>query len=714
MRNVSVRFKMLASITVCTAALAAAVYWYMTRSAGDQAVQSAAEEARRLTTQIEEVRGYYSEHVVAVCRKQGMEAAPDYASKPNTVPLPATMVHELSDTLSGKGEGYTIRLYSRFPFLNRKDGGVKDDFEQEALRHLEANAKGEFWRREDVAGVPTVRFAVADVMSSESCVTCHNSHPESTKRDWKLGDVRGALEVAIPVARPLATAEGGARWVAGGIGLGLIGLLGVVAFLMERLIFRPLRGMGRAATALAAGDAAQTIDCRAHDEIGALGTAFQGSIAYLNRAADAARALSQGDLDFQLESQGDKDVLSQAFQELQRTVRALVAETTRLTASSRDGRLDRRGDAAEFRGAYRDLIAGINATLDAVLTPIDAAAAALLRLASGDLRARVEGDFKGDHARIQTAFNSAAEAMDAAVTPIDRNARALTEASGGLTAVSGRLSVAAEETSAQANVVSAAAEQVSRNVETASTSVGEMSASIKEIARNAHEAAQVAAVAVQGLQAANAAMARLGDSSTDVGKVVKVVTSIAEQTKLLALNATIEAARAGEAGQGFAVVANEVKELAKETARATEDIGRKIEAIQADTRDTLTAIAQISHVIGQVDDISNVIASAVEEQTATTTEISRNVTEAAKATAEIAQNITGVAEAAQQTAQSAGDGQQAAEDLARMAAELQALVGRYRCGLGTDGPVSPSSAHAAAARRERNHANGRALVGARG
>ena len=653
MRNLSVRFKVLATITAFTAALGAAVYWYMTRSAAEQTVESAADQARRLTTQMEEVRGYYSEHVIAVCRKQNIEATADYAAKPNAVPLPATMVHELSDELSGKGEGYTIRLYSRFPFLNRKDGGVKDGFEQDALHYLEANPKGEFWRREDVAGAPAVRFAVADVMTSESCVSCHNTHPDSVKRDWKLGDVRGALEVVIPIERPLAAARAGAAWVAGGIAVGLIGLLGVVAFLMERLIFRPLRRMGRAATALAAGDVDQTIDCRSRDEIGTLGTAFQGSIGYPNRIAGAARSLSQGDLDFALQSQSDKDILSRAFQELQRTVRGLVSETTRLTASSREGRLDRRGDAAEFQGAYRDLIAGINTTLDAVLTPIDAAAAALLRLASGDLAARVDGDFKGDHARIQRAFNSAAEAMDAAVAPIDRNARALSESSGGLTAVSARLSVAAEETSAQANVVSAAAEQVSRNVATASTSVGEMSASIKEIAQNAHEAAQVAAVAVQGVQSANAAMARLGDSSTEVGKVVKVVTSIAEQTKLLALNATIEAARAGEAGQGFAVVANEVKELAKETARATEDIGRKIEAIQADTRDALAAIGQISKVIAQVDGISNVIASAVEEQTATTTEISRNVTEAAKATAEIAQNITGVAEAAQLTAQSA-------------------------------------------------------------
>ena len=146
----------------------------------------------------------------------------------------------------------------------------------------------------------------------------------------------------------------------------------------------------------------------------------------------------------------------------------------------------------------------------------------------------------------------------------------------------------------------------------------------------------------------NATVAKLGESSAEIGNVIKVITSIAQQTNLLALNATIEAARAGEAGKGFAVVANEVKELAKQTAKATEDISRKIEAIQNDTKGAVEAIAQIGKIINQINDIQNTIASAVEEQTATTGEISRNVAEAAKGSNEIAQNITGVAQAAQQ------------------------------------------------------------------
>ncbi len=281
--------------------------------------------------------------------------------------------------------------------------------------------------------------------------------------------------------------------------------------------------------------------------------------------------------------------------------------------------------------------------------------------------------------------------MASAVGPIGHNALILAGSSEELAAVSRQLSAGAEETSRQAGGVSAAAEQVSRNAQAVATAVEEMSATVNEIAQNAGGAARVAAGAVRAAEAANATMAKLAESSAEVGNVVKVVASVAEQTKLLALNATIEAARAGEAGKGFAVVANEVKELAKETARATEDIGQKIEAIQRDARGAAGAITQIGAVVHQIHDMQATIASAVEEQTATTNEIARNIAEAAQGGAEISRGIAEVAQALRGTADGSAQTRQAAGELARVATELGRLVGQFHGAENEDeeGPASP-------------------------
>lgn len=276
------------------------------------------------------------------------------------------------------------------------------------------------------------------------------------------------------------------------------------------------------------------------------------------------------------------------------------------------------------------------------------------------------------------ALNKMKNNLRAIIQSMANNAQVVASSSEELSSTSQQMSANAEETSSQANVVSAAGEQVNRNLQTVATGSEEMSVSIKEIAKNATEAAKVATEAVRVATTTSATVNKLGESSAEIGQVMKVITSIAQQTNLLALNATIEAARAGEAGKGFAVVANEVKELAKQTAKATEDISSKIEAIQTDTKSAVDAIVMISSVIVQINDISSTIATAVEEQNATTNEMSRNVTEAARGASEISKNIAGVAEAAQSTSHGAGDSQKAAAQLAHMSTELRELVGQFK------------------------------------
>jgi methyl-accepting chemotaxis protein len=261
---------------------------------------------------------------------------------------------------------------------------------------------------------------------------------------------------------------------------------------------------------------------------------------------------------------------------------------------------------------------------------------------------------------------------------ISKNAESVSAAAEELTATSTTMSANAEETSAQAGVVAAASEEVGTNIQTVATGSEEMSASISEIANNATQAAKVSNEAVEIANKTNTTITTLGESSSEIGEVVKVITSIAEQTNLLALNATIEAARAGEAGKGFAVVANEVKELANQTAKATEEISGKVQTIQTDTGNAVQAIEEISNIINKINDISNTIASAVEEQSATTNEMTRNVSEAARGVGEIAQNISGVSTAAEETTQGSSQTKDAASELSKLAVDLQELVTKFK------------------------------------
>ena len=296
---------------------------------------------------------------------------------------------------------------------------------------------------------------------------------------------------------------------------------------------------------------------------------------------------------------------------------------------------------------------------------------------SGDLTGHLGFDGDDAVARVGQALDDLIAQFRASMSNIGGSAQTISASAEQLTSVSRAMENGASLTSERAESASGASVQISASIQTVATAAEEMTASIREIAKNATEAATVATSAVQVAGGAQETVASLGESSAQIGQVIKVITGIAQQTNLLALNATIEAARAGDAGKGFAVVANEVKELAKETAKATEDISGRIEAIQSDSHSAVAAISRIAEVIGRINDIQSTIASAVEEQTATTNEIARSVTEAAAGADGIASDITQVARAASENRAGAQDTLQSATDLSAIATELRALVDRF-------------------------------------
>ena len=264
------------------------------------------------------------------------------------------------------------------------------------------------------------------------------------------------------------------------------------------------------------------------------------------------------------------------------------------------------------------------------------------------------------------------------VSNLNEASSQLAAAASELNATASELSTSAEETNREAVSAAGASEEISRGVDAVATNSEEMNAAIKEIARNASEASAMSNSTLKQAHLTNNTILQLGQSSQDIGNVIKVISSIAQQTNLLALNATIEAARAGEAGRGFAVVANEVKELAKQTARATEEITGKINAIQRDTGAAVEAIGLIAGSIEKLNNIAGAIAASVEEQQATTNEMSRVVQDSAKGVSSISRNIKAVSEASSSTSSGASQCLTAAKQLAHLAESLREIVQRVQ------------------------------------
>jgi len=346
-------------------------------------------------------------------------------------------------------------------------------------------------------------------------------------------------------------------------------------------------------------------------------------------------------------------------------------------------------------------------------TEVEKLSFVMAEIANGDLTQNYEvAEADSDTQSTWSTFNNIATQVNTmcvnlreVMTLMRDNAGTLATSSEDLTTTAEKLEAGAGSTMAQSASVSSAAEEMSinmknmatsttqmtSNVQSVSSAIAEMTDSISEIAKNAEQASSVADNAANLAESSNKTIGQLGSAADEIGKVIEVIQDIAEQTNLLALNATIEAARAGDAGKGFAVVATEVKELAKQTAGATEDIRSRITGIQGSTQEVVHSIEEISKVIAEVNSVSTTIAAAVEEQSVTTKEIAKNVAqtseaaatistgvaESASASEEITRSITKVDSAAKNTASAATLTKKTGVSLSSLAGELQGLVGKF-------------------------------------
>lgn len=376
-----------------------------------------------------------------------------------------------------------------------------------------------------------------------------------------------------------------------------------------------------------------------------------------------------------------------------------------------DGDLDRKGKAEiaavrsmiRWAATVKYVIAALGLTTVIVIGVVIArglltSARQLQRISSGiaagDLTVRFDPT---GHDELNTAgieLNKAVESLSAMIVEVSQTCQTLSRTAETVGQMASALDQRASETDDRANAASAGSEEVSRSVTTLSTGAEEMSAAIKEISKNASEAASYAKTAVSTAQQSKETVARLDESSKEIGQVLKTITEIAEQTNLLALNATIEAARAGEMGKGFAVVASEVKSLATQTARATEDIALKINAVRTNTTEAVVAMDRVSDCVSRICEFQNTIASAVEEQTATTNEMTRSIAEAATGSGEIARNVSALAGSVQGVYEASKALREAVASVNDSAERLRAKVATFRTGNPTatpaGGPATPN------------------------
>lgn len=456
-------------------------------------------------------------------------------------------------------------------------------------------------------------------------------------------------------------------------------------------------------------------------------TMVAGHISVKKKAMACVAEFGRGNFNAPLERfPGKKAFINETIEELRKNLQEVNRTVGTLIEAAKAGRLEARGDHRNLQGDWASLVKGLNELIDAVVHPINDVQRVMGQIEQGDLTARIHATYQGDFQKLAQAINNSATRLSQVLTDISAASNTLASSADELTATASSMSQTAEQMSLQAhgaaagteqaganvksiaaaleemsantNTVATASEEVSANLRTVgaaveqmsanmktiaasteqmnasvhsvATAIEEMSVSLNEVSKNSNQAATVAHRAATNAQTTAQIVDRLGRSAQEIGKVVDMIKGIAAQTNLLALNATIEAASAGEAGKGFAVVANEVKELAKQTASATEEIRSQVEGMQQNTQQAVKAIDDIVAVINEINAISASIAASVEEQTATTNEISKNVGQAALGTQDVSRNVQQAASGANEISRNVQEAVKAVNEITRSVNQL--------------------------------------------
>jgi len=628
LKNLSLFWKMFIPMLFVFTLVMLVLLWFIPTSTRANAEQEAINMAQSTVQQYKQLRSYYTKNIVKkVLAGSELKPSIEHADNPNAIPLPATMIHDLSAAM-GQGN-VSLSLYSDFPFPNRSSRKL-DSFQQAAWQNL-SNADNQFYSASsELDGLPVVRVAVPDRMSSQVCVACHNSRADTPKNNWKLGDLRGVLEVVVPIQSQLAAGSAMAYNIIAVL-LGAFIIVGLVlALVFKRTVRDKLLSFNKTITLIASGDLEKRVEEDGQDEIAVTGKVINGFVTKLQLAIKeintSMSALAQGDLRkrVEVELEGDLDSLKIATNNSLDSVEQAMNALSTVTAALVEGDFAQRMQG-DFSGEFQIIQGSVNDSMAELERAMNEINRVMTQIANNNLSDRITVELKGDLEVLKQAVNQTVTELGRSLTQIAANANQVAAASGETSTAIGQISDGAQN---QLHAMS--------QVATALTQSGQAVSEVASDAAQASLGSQQSVDLVSGGQEKVAQMVDvvnvIAQNSTKINKITEVIGSIANQTNMLSLNAAIEAARAGEHGAGFAVVAEEVRKLAEHSANSAQEITALVdEAVREagnavstanEVSDDMAAILKSS---GDIDDMLRRVASAMEQQSATTQEITSNV-----------------------------------------------------------------------------------------